>query len=390
MSSPHTCVMFLKVSLVVVILLGAAMNCRSVGEELELANIHLQVEQIPSIEDTHQNFTFQLAIGGYDKRFRIRTSLQWENLTLDRVNETIVLNSSVYGPAFDDFCRLLTDGDNMHVEKRILIDKRRDDAFRVGLDDFEQALFANQTGCFNGVDLHDNYIDSIALTIEDFESVYYPTHNLWKTGLNLSLVFSGRPLLPNELDLAIVRPIGRISRYTDNNLTTMYFSAVNGSRWATLEFVIDWNTAVVGDQISVVREFGTHNIRDLITDGDNGYLKISFSNAQVSPANSHSDFFDGQPGCFNGVDLEGHHVQDISLFLEEGSECEVWASGTEACYTVFPKFVFSGSLGDGPAACPDCECEYDCDECDYGLSGHTIAATVEILVLLTAWVWFLV
>jgi hypothetical protein len=36
--------------------------------------------------------------------------------TLDRVQETmIVLNSSSYGSAFDDFCTLLTDGENMWV-----------------------------------------------------------------------------------------------------------------------------------------------------------------------------------------------------------------------------------------------------------------------------------
>jgi hypothetical protein len=55
----------------------------------------------------------------------------------------------------------------------------------------------------------------------------------------------------------------------------LYATAKNGSRWATLEFMIDWNTAVVGEQISYIREFGTHNIRKLITDGENGYLYVS-------------------------------------------------------------------------------------------------------------------
>jgi hypothetical protein len=55
----------------------------------------------------------------------------------------------------------------------------------------------------------------------------------------------------------------------------LYATAKNGSRWATVEFMIDWNTAVVGEQISYIREFGTHNIRKLITDGENGYLYVS-------------------------------------------------------------------------------------------------------------------
>jgi hypothetical protein len=94
--------MFLKLSLVFVILLGAATNCQSVGnEDLELANIHLQTGEIYEDIDDNQNFTVRLAIGGYDDRFRVRTSLQWENLILDRVKKTIVLNSSVYGPVFD-------------------------------------------------------------------------------------------------------------------------------------------------------------------------------------------------------------------------------------------------------------------------------------------------
>jgi hypothetical protein len=117
---------------------------------------------------------------------------------------------------------------------------------------------------------------------------------------------------------------------------------VNGSRWATLEFMIDWNTALVGEQISYVREFGTHNIRELITDGNNGYFQLGFF--QGSLWYSESSFFEGQPGCFNGVDLEGNYVQDISLVLEEGSKYEVSASGSER-FTVVPKFVFSGNLG---------------------------------------------
>jgi hypothetical protein len=221
-------------------------------------------------------FTFGLAIGGYDDRFSVRTSLQWENLTLDRVSETIVLNSSNYGPAFDDFCRLLTDGDNMYVEKSILIDNYEDDRFIVAPRDFEQALFDNQTGCFNGVDLQGNYIDSIALTVEDFESVYYipPHYDEWNTKLNLSLVFRGRLLYPNEVDLAHVGPLKEMYGNAVNNSTRMYLTAVKGSRWGNLEFMIDWNTAVVGDQVSSVREFGTHNIRELITDGDDWYLKV--------------------------------------------------------------------------------------------------------------------
>jgi hypothetical protein len=385
-SPPHSFVMFLKASLVVVILLGAAMKCWGVVEELELANIPLQAE-LHSIEDKPENFTFQLAIGGYESypRFRIRTSLKWENLNLDRVYETIVLNSSVHGPAFDDFCRLLTDGENMHVEKRIVIDNK-DDSFRVGLDDFEQALFGNQTGCVNGVDLQGNYIDSIALTIEDFESVYDPRYYQWNTKLNLSLVFRGRPLFPNERDLAVVGPLGKMIGYVDNNSTRMHFSAVKGSRWATLEFMIDWNTAVVGEQISYVHEFGTHNIRELITDGDNGYIQFDFFFPHSQGrAYWESSFFEGQPGCFNGVDLEGNHVQDISLVLDEGSKYKVWESGT--C-TVVPKFVFSGSLGDGPTVCPDCECESDCEECVDASPNHTIATTVEILALVTGWAWF--
>jgi hypothetical protein len=397
--------MFLKVSLVIFLLLGTATKYWSAAaENLELANIHLQTVPIHYIADEDQNFTFGLAIGGFDRRFSVRTSLEWENLTLDRVNETIVLNPSVYGPAFDDFCRLLTDGDNMYVETSL----RNEKAIYTGVDimdmgcsvvgrlscylDSEQALFGNQMGCVNGVDLQGNYIDSIALTITDFESVYHdhPTHDgEWNTGMNLSLMFRGRPLLPHELDLAVVRPRGRISGYTDNNLTTMYFSAVHGSRWATLEYMIDWSTAVVGQPISYVREFGTHNIRELITDGDNGDLKVGFQISQVSRAYPESSFFEGQPGCFNSVDLKGNNVQDISLVLEEGSECTVWANGTDAC-TIVPKFVFSGSLGFGPTVCLDCECESECEDyCNDGLPKHTIATTVEILALVTGWAWFL-
>jgi hypothetical protein len=192
------------------------------------------------------------------------------------------------------------------------------------------------------------------------------------------------------LDLAVVRPTGYIRGYSVNNSTTMYLTALNESRsrWATLEFMIDWNTAVVGEQLSSVRESGTHNIRELIADGDDGYLKLDIPR-YYSRSYSESSIFYGQPGCFNGIDLEGNYVKDIWLVLEEGSKYEVWESGLMS-FTIKPKFLFSGSLGNGPiVVCPDCECESECDECDDGLPEHTIAKTVKILVLLTGWAWFL-
>jgi hypothetical protein len=169
----------------------------------------------------------------------------------------------------------------------------------------------------------------------------------------------------------------------------MHFSAEKGSRWATLEFMIDWNTVVVGEPITSVHEFGTHNIRELITDGDNGYIQFDFFFRQdEGRAYWESSFFERQPGCFNGVDLEGNHVQEISLLLNEGSEYKVWENGGETC-TVVPKFVFAGRLGDGPTVCPDCECESECEDvCDDALPKHTVATTLKILVLLTGWAWF--
>jgi hypothetical protein len=402
-ANPKTFFMFWNVvSLLSFILLGVATKCGSVGaitENLELANFHLQTGEMYDIVDEHQHFTFRLSIFGppqmgdqRNDRFRVHTSLQWENLTLDRVNETIVLNSSNYSPAFDDFCRLLTDGENMYVEKQIVIfyPFGSSSSYSIDPDGFEQTMFENQTGCSNGVDFHGNYIDSIALTIKDFERMYKPPpRDDWASSLNLSLVFNGRPLLPNELDIAVVGPLGKMRGYADNNLTTMHFSAEKGSRWATLEFMIDWNTVVVGEPITSVHEFGTHNIRELITDGDNGYIQFDFFFRQdEGRAYWESSFFERQPGCFNGVDLEGNHVQEISLLLNEGSEYKVWESGGESC-TVVPKFVFAGRLGDGPTVCPDCECESECEDvCDDALPKHTVATTLKILVLLTGWAWF--
>jgi hypothetical protein len=109
------------------------------------------------------------------------------------------------------------------------------------------------------------------------------------------------------------------------------------------EFIIDWNTAVVGEQISCIREFGTHNIRQLITDG--GYEYLNLDCPQFGRWYSEScSFFEGQPGYFNGVDLEGNFVQDISLVLEKGSKFEY--RGTSSEFIIAPKFVFSGDLGD--------------------------------------------
>jgi hypothetical protein len=87
---------------------------------------------------------FALSIGGYNDRFPFRTYLQWESLTrpLNRIEETIVLNSSGYGPAFDDFYKLLTDGDNMQEQKRIGIDL----STGVGPDVFEQGLCLQSNG----------------------------------------------------------------------------------------------------------------------------------------------------------------------------------------------------------------------------------------------------
>jgi hypothetical protein len=396
--------LFLKVSLVFVILVSATTTkCLSAGaENIELATIRMQTSHIWDIDhdDENETVTFRLAIGGYDDRFRAHTSLVWENLTLDRVKEKIVLNSSSYGPTFDDFCKLLTDGDNMFVEKWIeSIRPFGQHGYSIGPGGFEQAMFENQTGCINGIDLQGNYIDSITFTIEDFQSTYYPPpHEDWSTKLNLSLVFRGRPLFPDELALAVVRPQPQRYKFARviNNSTLVTLTALRHNtqglrrpfsrydRWAMVEFMIDWNTAVVGEQISSVREYGTHNIRELITDGDDWYLEVHLTRSGTHRYRE-SDFFRGQPGCFNGVDLEGNYVQDVSLVLEEGSKYEARGTDQETA-TVIPRFVFSGSLGDGPIVCPDCECESECDD---GLPEHNLATTVKILVMLTGWAWFL-
>jgi hypothetical protein len=213
--------------------------------------------------------------------------------------------------------------------------------------------------------------------------------NCGSVGAILTALNESRSRSWATLDLAVVRPTGYVKGYSVNNSTSIYLTAFNESRsrWAILEFVVDWNTAVVGEQLSSVRESGTHNFRELITDGDDGYFKLDIPR-YYSRNYSESRFFNGEPGCFNGFDLEGNYVQDIWLVLEEGTKYEVWESGLMS-FTIKPKFLFSGSLGGGPTVCPDCECESECDECDDGLPEHTIGTAAKILALLTGWAWFI-
>jgi hypothetical protein len=57
-----------------------------------------------------------------------------------------------------------------------------------------------------------------------------------------------------------------------------------------------------------VREFGNHNIRELITDGDNVCIRLGFFQAPLFLEYSESSVMEGHPRCFNDVDLEGKMV----------------------------------------------------------------------------------
>jgi hypothetical protein len=58
----------------------------------------------------------------------------------------------------------------------------------------------------------------------------------------------------------------------------------------------------------------------------------------IFPQSDVRSFFEGQPACFNGVDLEGNSVEDISLVLD-AYKYTVSEGGSDM-FIVFPKFVF--------------------------------------------------
>lgn len=100
--------------------------------------------------------------------------------------------------------------------------------------------------------------------------------------------------------------------------------------------------------LHVVRKYGTHSIHDLLTDGIDADLTLRIYS--WSSKSRGSDVFDGQPGCLNGIDLEGSFVESVSLVAHD-----IQIKGDGGCIFT-PTIVISGRLGILPTACPECDC----------------------------------
>jgi hypothetical protein len=213
-----------------------------------------------------------------------------------------------------------------------------------GSPSLESDFFRNQMGCTNGIDLEGNLIKKVSLWTEQ-ESYYRPERNETMVRYNFTILFEGRPLKPYEDALAVVDFPSFGCLYSDQ-LLTVDLVAKEGSKWALQEHVVDWKTIGENEPIPIADEYGTHSMHEMLTDVADGFilLGVDFGTKWAS----ESALLRGEPGCYNGIDLEGSYVEEVTLTFRKIEANPHW------CNKFSPRVVIWGNLGDAPATTPPC------------------------------------
>jgi hypothetical protein len=212
-----------------------------------------------------------------------------------------------------------------------------------GIDSLESDFFRNQTGCTNGIDLEGNLIKKVSLWT-DQESSFRPERNKTYIRYNFTILFEGRPLKPYADALAVV-DFSSIGCLTSDQLT-VDLVAKKGSKWALQEYVFDLKTIGEKEAIPIADEYGTHSMHEMLTDGANGYIRLGID--LMTEWSSESALLRGEPGCYNGIDLEGSYVEEVTLTFRT-------IETDPQCKRVSPRLVICGNLGDAPVTMPTME-----------------------------------
>jgi hypothetical protein len=307
----------------------------------ELAKVHFSFTHrvIPdeSWKYSSPNATFGLEVDAY-------TRVEWKYpLNLDAAGVYVALKSSSY----DAFVTLLTDGIDLEVVAYLSLRNDTHESETSRLARPESELFQNQKGCTNSVDLEGNLIESVSYRM-NYETLFISYSNRTFQVHNFTVLFEGRPLQPYEGALAVVDFQGR-GFGCGSDVWIIDLVLVHGSNWALQRHLFDFESVSENEAIApITDEYGTHSMHELLTDGMDGVfkMKIDAPNCGGSTGTRESAMFRNEPACYNGIDLEGSYVEEVSLIFR-GIE-----SDFPGDHRVDPRVVFWGNLEEAPTLPP--------------------------------------
>jgi hypothetical protein len=209
-----------------------------------------------------------VASSNYTFRWRIKQSfLERYGITPDQSEKTITLTSE-NNPRFDSFVPIIADGVDLRVDELILWERENGASTGYGLNrviKYESDMFANQTGCRNGVDIQGNLIDAVSLSVFYNEERFFEFWaNQTFAAYDLTIVLFARKLRESETSLADIYSGGWGLSCNDIRLISMVVT--EGYHWAVVEFVVQLNkTSQTGDSLSALQGYGTHPIGQLLS-----------------------------------------------------------------------------------------------------------------------------
>jgi hypothetical protein len=314
----------------------------------ELAKLHFSQTSYGMPDDSwpwsSPDATFGLQMDEY-------TRVEWKYpLNLDAAGVYVALKSSSY----DAFVTLLTDGIDLEVVSYLshhhggLGSEISSPPLR------ESELFQDQKGCTNGVDLEGNLIESVSYRM-DYETLFDPywnwTYHSYRNQTfqeyNFTVLFEGRPLQPYEGALAVVDFQGR-GFGCGIDVWIIDLVLKHGSKWALQRHLFDFEGVSEYEATApLTDEYGTHSMHELLTDGMDDVFKMDIdAGCHGSTGTRESAMFRYAPACYNGIDLEGSYVEEVSLIFR-GIE-----SDFPGHHRVHPRVVFWGNLGEAPTPTP--------------------------------------
>lgn len=344
---------------------------------------HTGADELASIDlSTFCGYGGELAAAkNFSLRWSIASStLEWYNITAARSGETITITSE-NNPRFDFFVPIITDGVDTYITNLIIDDG---EGTGYGLSNeikYESDMFANKSGCKNGIDLQGNLVEAISLDVwyeRRFSEGWCRNQTI--PFFNFTITVLGRPLMRHEDALAKVI----YGSWSHPCSETILFSleVYEGLSWATIEFLVDLNKTQQGDTVLALREYGTHPIGQLLTNGIDGNIIVcnkipvgQGGGCSTPNPNDESVVLKDQLG-FTGVDLHGCYVINITLSVKElhtsSNDCDIR-----------PEFIIAGSLGE---PLPRQECPDECTSSDVlTTSSKGIAAALCFTLTAAGW-----
>jgi hypothetical protein len=85
-------------------------------------------------------------------------------------------------------------------------------------------------------------------------------------------------------------------------------------------------------------------MHEMLMDGADSFILLDIGSSTKWAI--ESALFRGEPGCYNGIDLEGTYVEEVTLTFRKIER--------DQCKCVSPRLVIWGNLGDAPATTPPC------------------------------------